>query len=66
MCIEHPYLFMCACRKEMRPVVLKKQADLPFADIGRKVAELWKDISDAEKEKYKAKAKALNAAAKGE
>jgi hypothetical protein len=50
----------------MRPVVLKKQADLPFADIGRKVAELWKDISDAEKEKYKAKAKALNAAAKGE
>ena len=50
--------------KEMRPVVLKKQPDLQFAEIGRQVAALWKSISDAEKDKYKAKAKALNEASK--
>lgn len=44
--------------KEMRPVVLKRHPGISFADVGRKVAELWKGIAESEKDKYKAKARA--------
>jgi hypothetical protein len=49
------FLFM----KEMRPTILKDYPDLKVTEQSKKLGELWKALSDAEKEEWKVKAKNL-------
>ena len=38
--------------KEMRPKVKAEDPDLTFGGIGKRLGELWRGLSDAEKAKY--------------
>ena len=40
--------------QEKRPGVKTSNPDLTFGGIGKKLGEMWRALSDAEKEKYKA------------
>lgn len=39
--------------KEMRPKVKEDFPDLTFGGIGKKLGELWRELDDEAKEKYK-------------
>ena len=39
--------------KEHRPKVKEENPDITFGQIGKKLGEMWRALSDAEKEKYK-------------
>ena len=47
------YMFFCT---EKRPEVMKKYPDLKFGEVGKKLGEMWKELSDAKKEPFKQKA----------
>ena len=38
--------------KKMRPTVVKDYSDLTFTEIGAKLGELWRALTDDEKKKY--------------
>ena len=38
--------------KKMRPTVVKENPDLTFTEIGAKLGELWRALTDDEKKKY--------------
>jgi ubiquitin len=44
-----PYMKFC---KEMRPKVVKENPKLTFGEVGRKLGEMWRELSDEEKKKY--------------
>jgi hypothetical protein len=39
--------------QEMRPKVKEENPDFKFGEIGRKLGEMWRALSDKEKEAYK-------------
>lgn len=47
------YMFFCS---EKRPEIIKKYPDMKFGEIGKKLGEMWKNLSDAQKEPFKKKA----------
>ena len=49
------FLFM----KETRPTVLKEHPELKVTEVSKKLGELWKALSDEEKEEWKVKAQNL-------
>ena len=44
-----PYMKFC---KEQRPKVIKENSKLSFGEIGKKLGEMWRGLTDAEKKKY--------------
>ena len=38
--------------KKMRPEVVKENPDLSFTDIGKRMGEMWRALTDDEKKKY--------------
>jgi ubiquitin len=44
-----PYMIFC---KKMRPKVVKENPELTFGEVGRKLGEMWRELSDEEKKKY--------------
>lgn len=52
--------------KEIRPSVVEAEPGLTFGEVGRKVAELWRGMSDGEKDTFKAKAALLKPGASDE
>jgi ubiquitin len=38
--------------KKMRPEVVKENPDLSFTDIGKRMGEMWRELTDDEKKKY--------------
>lgn len=38
--------------KKMRPKVVKDFPDLKFTEIGSKLGEMWRELTDDEKKKY--------------
>ena len=38
--------------KKIRPEVVKENPDLSFTDIGKRLGEMWRALSDEEKKKY--------------
>eukprot|EP00546_Thalassionema_frauenfeldii_P012686 CAMPEP_0178912002 /NCGR_PEP_ID=MMETSP0786-20121207/10015_1 /TAXON_ID=186022 /ORGANISM="Thalassionema frauenfeldii, Strain CCMP 1798" /LENGTH=73 /DNA_ID=CAMNT_0020584525 /DNA_START=94 /DNA_END=315 /DNA_ORIENTATION=- len=44
--------FMLFC-KEHRPTVKEENPDMKFGDIAKKLGEMWRALSDKEKEEYK-------------
>ena len=49
------FLFM----KEKRPAVLEEYPNLKVTEISKKIGEMWKGLTDAEKEEWKVKAQNL-------
>lgn len=47
------YMFFC---NDKRPEVVKESPDLKVAEIGKRLGEMWRNLSDEEKEPYKQKA----------
>lgn len=47
------YMFFCT---EKRPEIMKKYPDMKFGEVGKKLGEMWKNLSDAKKEPFKQKA----------
>jgi hypothetical protein len=45
-----PYMLFC---KKMRPQVVTENPKLSFGEVGRKLGEMWRELSDEEKKKYK-------------
>ncbi len=43
--------FMCFS-KETRPKVIAENPDLAFGDIGKQIGELWRNLSEEDKEPY--------------
>jgi DNA repair protein RAD16 len=43
---------MLFCKK-MRPQVVAENPKLSFGEVGRKLGEMWRELSDEEKKKYK-------------
>ena len=41
--------------KEHRPKLKEEEPDLTFGQIGKKLGEMWRALSDEEKEEYKTK-----------
>ena len=37
---------------ETRPIVKKEHPDFKIGDVGKKLGELWRDLSEADKKKY--------------
>ena len=37
--------------KENRPKIVKENPDMGFTDIGRKLGEMWRELTDDEKKK---------------
>lgn len=44
-----PYMKFC---KETRTTVVKENPKLTFGEVGRKMGEIWRDMSEDEKKKY--------------
>lgn len=44
-----PYMKFC---KETRATVVKENPKLTFGEVGRKMGEIWRDMSEDEKKKY--------------
>ena len=40
--------------KEMRPKILKDNPGMAFGEVGKALGAAWKELSDADKAKYKA------------
>jgi hypothetical protein len=38
--------------KKIRPEVVKENPDLSFTDIGKRLGEMWRALTDDEKKKY--------------
>jgi hypothetical protein len=38
--------------KKMRSVIVKENPDMGFTDIGKKMGEMWRELTDDEKKKY--------------
>lgn len=38
--------------KKIRPEVVKDNPDMGFTDIGKKMGEMWRALTDDEKKKY--------------
>ena len=41
--------------KEHRPKLKEEEPDLTFGQIGKRLGEMWRALSDEEKEEYKTK-----------
>jgi len=39
--------------KEMRPKIVKDNPGMGFGDVGKALGEVWKKLTDAQKDKYK-------------
>lgn len=44
-----PYMKFC---KETRATVVKENPKLTFGEVGRKMGEIWRDMSEDDKKKY--------------
>jgi hypothetical protein len=44
-----PYMVFC---KKTRPKVVAENPDLSFGQVGKKLGEMWRELSDEEKKKY--------------
>ena len=44
-----PYMKFC---KETRTTVVKENPKLTFGEVGRKMGEIWRDMSEDDKKKY--------------
>ena len=38
--------------KKMRPKIVKENPDMSFTEIGKRLGEMWRALSDDEKKKY--------------
>jgi len=38
--------------KKMRPKIVKENPDMSFTEIGKRLGELWRALTDDEKKKY--------------
>lgn len=47
------FMFFC---NEKRPEVKEKYPDMKFGEVGKKLGEMWNNLSDDKKEPYKQKA----------
>lgn len=47
------FMFFC---NEKRPEVVEKNPGLKFGEVGKKLGEMWRNLSDDNKEPYKQKA----------
>jgi len=45
--------------QEIRPIIIKKFPDLKFVEISKRAGDLWKGLTEVEKNKYKRKADVL-------
>ena len=46
-----PNAYMMFCKK-MRPEIIKENPDLKFTEIGKRLGELWRGLTDDEKKKH--------------